>query len=121
MQTLANAGQTSNRRYVELSYLVQDAEEEAEQRDFKVLAKTAAPLDPHYLYAAIGTATSFKQKSIKKMFPYSLKQCKENTQLLKAMNSTSATAAVSSNPLNPSESEVNITSAKTLSPIPSLK
>lgn len=55
MNALANAGMTANQRYIELTYIVNEAEEEEEQRNYSVLSKTTDPINiAHHKYACIG-------------------------------------------------------------------
>ena len=39
MHALANAGQMTNHRYIELTYVVAETEEEEEQRDYSRVSK----------------------------------------------------------------------------------
>ena len=77
MQALALAGQMSNQRYVELTYIVAEQEEEEEQRDFSRVSKSTKAVLNHASYACIGSSTCLKQKAIRKLFPQTLKQCEE--------------------------------------------
>ena len=75
MNALANAGQQTNTRYVDLTYIVAENEEEEEQRDYSRVAKNTMPSLPHHAYSCIGSSTTLKQKAIRKLFPKTLKQC----------------------------------------------
>ena len=77
MNALANAGQQTNTRYVELTYIVAEHEEEEEQRDYSRVSKNTQPLLQHSSYSCIGSSTCLKQKNIRKLFPQTLKQCEE--------------------------------------------
>ena len=77
MNALRNAGQSSNSRYVDLTYLVAENEEEEEQRDYSRVSKTTQPVLQHSSFAAIGSSNCLKQKNIRKLFPQTLKQCEE--------------------------------------------
>ena len=77
MHALANAGQQTNSRYVDLTYVVAENEEEEEQRDFSRVAKATAPVLNHSGYSCIGSQTCLKQKNIRKLFPNTLRQCEE--------------------------------------------
>lgn len=75
MHALANAGQQTNTRYVDLTYIVAENEEEEEQRDYSRVAKSTQPSLPHHTFSCIGSSSCLKQKAIKKIFPQTLKQC----------------------------------------------
>ena len=57
--------------------MVAENEEEEEQRDFSRVAKITQPVLNHSSYSCIGSATCLKQKTIRKLFPNTLKQCEE--------------------------------------------
>jgi hypothetical protein len=80
MHALANAGQMSNHRYIELTYVVAENEEEEEQRDYSRICKITQSVLPHSQYACIGSSTCLKQKNIRKLFPQTLKQCEQSNQ-----------------------------------------
>ena len=77
MHALDNAGQRSNKRFAELNYVITEYEEEEEQRDFTRVSKITAPVLKHSDFSCIGSSTCMKQKNIRKLFPATLKQCKE--------------------------------------------
>ena len=85
MHALANAGQMTNHRYVELTYIVAEQEEEEEQRDFNRVSKATKAVLNHASYSCIGSSTCLKQKSIRKLFPQTLRQC----EVLQAANNVS--------------------------------
>lgn len=57
MHALANAGQQTNSRYVDLTYIVAENEEEEEQRDYSRVSKSTKPMLNHSSYSCIGSAT----------------------------------------------------------------
>jgi len=77
MLALANAGQMTNHKYVELTYLVAEQEEEEDQRDFSRFSKSTKAVFNHASFACIGSSSCLKQKNIRKLFPTTLKQCEE--------------------------------------------
>lgn len=73
MQALDNAGMRQNGRYLELSYQVNEFEEEEEQRNYTNLAKITEPTNiTHHRYSCIGPQTCLKQRNLRKVFPYTL-------------------------------------------------
>ena len=60
MHALANAGQMTNHRYVELTYLVAEHEEEEDQRDFSRYSKSTKAIFNHASFACIGSSTCLK-------------------------------------------------------------
>ena len=74
MNALANAGQPNSKRFLELQFLVAEQEEEEEQRDQSRVSKVTQAVINHSSYSCIGSHTSLKQKTIRKLFPQSLKQ-----------------------------------------------
>ena len=60
MHALANAGQMTNHRYVELTYIVAEQEEEEEQRDFSRVSKSTKAVLNHASYSCIGSSTCLK-------------------------------------------------------------
>lgn len=58
-----------NTRLMELRFAASEYEEELEARDFAVPAKSTQTVNiKHLSYACIGTDTTHKQRSIKKLF-----------------------------------------------------
>jgi len=75
MHALANAGQMTNHRYIELTYVVAETEEEEEQRDYSRVSKVTQAVIQHSAYSAIGSSSCLKQKNIRKLFPQTLRHC----------------------------------------------
>jgi len=81
----------TNQRYIDLTYIVAENEEEEEQRDYSVVAKQTKAAINHSSYSCIGSQTCHKQKTIRKLFPLTLKQCEElNKVNIAAMAKTQA-------------------------------
>ena len=98
MHALANAGQQTNHRYVELTYIVAENEEEEEQRDYSRVSKVTKAVLNHANYCCIGNSTCLKQKNIRKVFPATLKQCEERNKInLEAANSKKKAGSGSGN------------------------
>lgn len=81
MNALANAGQMTNQRYIDLTYIVAEQEDEEEQRNYSAISKITKPVLPHSSYSCIGNPSCLKQKNIRKLFPLTLKQCEELNQV----------------------------------------
>ena len=78
MRQLAAAGQKSNSRYVDLTFIVNENEEELEMRDYTVACKSTQPISlMHSQTSCIGSSNVLKQKNIKKIFPQTLIQTRE--------------------------------------------
>ncbi len=60
MNALFNAGQMTNQRYIDLTYIVAENEEEEEQRDYTVVAKGTKSAIKHASYSCIGSSTCLK-------------------------------------------------------------
>ena len=61
MKQLAAAGQKSNQRFIDLTYIVNENEEEQEMRDYTIAAKTTQPMGiQHSQTACIGSANVLK-------------------------------------------------------------
>ena len=60
MNMLLSAGQTTNRRYISLTYIVAESREEAELRDFTRASKSTQPLLNHSSYSCIGSSTCLR-------------------------------------------------------------
>ena len=81
MVALDNAGMRTNQRFVELSYMVNEYEEEEEQRNYQVMAKLTTPVNiAHHRHPCIGTQTCLRQKNIKKVFAHTMIQCSKNAK-----------------------------------------
>lgn len=65
----------TNQRYIELTYIVAENEEEEEHRDYSRISKVTQAIINHSAYSCIGSSSCLKQKNIKKLFPQTLKQC----------------------------------------------
>ena len=73
MKQLAAAGQKSNQRYHDLTYIVNESEEEIEMRDYTVACKSTQPISLlHSQTSCIGSSSVLKQRNIKKIFPQTL-------------------------------------------------
>ena len=73
MQT---AGQKADKQYLDLQFIVQEFEDELDRRDYSDLCKRTKPIAlQHSQCACIGSETTLKQKTIKKLFPDTLKEC----------------------------------------------
>lgn len=59
----------TNQRYIDLTYVVAENEEEEEQRDYSVVAKQTKAAINHSSYSCIGSQSCLKQKTIRKLFP----------------------------------------------------
>ena len=81
MNALQNAGQMTNQRYIDLTYIVAEHEEEEEQRDQSRVSKITKSVLNHSSYSCIGSSTCLKQKNIRKLFPQSLKQIEKHNKL----------------------------------------
>ena len=81
MNALANAGQMTNQRYIDLTYIVAEHEEEEEQRDYSRVSKVTKAVLNHSSYACIGSSTCLKQKNIRRLFPQVLKQIEQQNML----------------------------------------
>ena len=60
MLALEGAGQKTNHRFVELTYVVAEQEEDEEARDFSRYSKNTNPTLNHSAFACIGSATCLK-------------------------------------------------------------
>lgn len=72
------SGQKPNNRLFDLSFSVNDYEEENDARDLTDFCKTSKPLITsvqHSLCACKASETTLKQKTIKKLFHNTVKEC----------------------------------------------
>lgn len=104
---MANAGQMTNTRYIDLTYMVAEHEEEEELRDFSRVSKNTKAELNHSSYACIGSATCLKQKNIRKLFPQSLKQMELNNKL-----NVATTKAKTQNSSDVNNKSTDVTSGK---------
>jgi len=81
MNALANAGQMTNQRYIDLTFIVAENEEEEEQRDYSAITKVSKAVINHSGYSCIGQSSCLKQKNIRKLYLDTLKQCEERNHL----------------------------------------